>query len=218
MPDALGRNFNELVLRDELKALLKGKNGRRREAQRLVGTGGAHVCDMLFLCCGNHEILVARTFADDLPFIYRNAGADEHPAALLGIEQAVAGGFARFMVDDGTMLALLNVSLVRLIPVENVAHHAVAARVRQKFAAVAHEPAGRDEEQQADAAFGFGDLSCSSALREPSFSITGTDIFLRHVDRQLLDRLKERARLIALEDDLRAGNGEFVFLAGAWSQ
>ena len=46
---ALGRNLEQLVVREELQALLQAQLARRHETQRVVRAGGAGVGQLLFL-------------------------------------------------------------------------------------------------------------------------------------------------------------------------
>ena len=57
---ALGRDLEQLVVREELQALLQTQLARRHEAQRVVGARGAGVGQLLLLADVDDDILLLR--------------------------------------------------------------------------------------------------------------------------------------------------------------
>ena len=109
------RSFAKIVLRnrsvlgvtssssssfDKLHALLEAHCRRRDEAQRVIRAGGTGVGHLLFFADVTDDIFVFSAFAHDHALIYRHTRADEQPAALLCVKQAVSRGFPRLMHDD----------------------------------------------------------------------------------------------------------------------
>lgn len=64
-PDALRRHLDELVVVDEFVGLLKGKDGRRGEAERLVRPGRR----MLVTCFFLQTLTAISSFLGDMPTI-----------------------------------------------------------------------------------------------------------------------------------------------------
>ena len=62
---ALGRDLEQLVVREELQALLQTQLARRHEAQRVVRAGGTGIGQLLFLADVDGDVLLLRRHADD---------------------------------------------------------------------------------------------------------------------------------------------------------
>ena len=73
----VGRDFDQLVVVDELQRLLERHADRRREQEVLVGAGGADVGELLGLERVHHQIVVARVDADDHALVHLVAVPDE---------------------------------------------------------------------------------------------------------------------------------------------
>ena len=82
----LRRDFQELIVRDELHALFEGEDGRRDEAERFVRAGGAGVGQVLRLADVADDVFCPAALADDHAFVHVDAGADEEGAAVLRVE------------------------------------------------------------------------------------------------------------------------------------
>ena len=123
---ALGRDLEQLVVRNEFQRRFDRHLARRDQAQRVVRAGGAHVGELLFLAHVDRHIVSARVLSNDHALVHLCAWADEQRAALLCIEQSVAYGFAGFEGDQRTGGALGDLALVRLIAVENRGQDAFA--------------------------------------------------------------------------------------------
>src|SRR5690349_13368245 len=59
------RDFNELIFGDEFDRLLKIEGLDRHETNGFIGTGRAHVGELLFTHCVYVEVVVAGVLADD---------------------------------------------------------------------------------------------------------------------------------------------------------
>src|SRR5215510_13625760 len=88
------RDLQQFVLADPLEALLEVHDARRRELDALVGRGGAHVGELLFLRDVHVQVVVAGVLADDLALVDRLPGRHEHRAARLEVVDGVAGRLA----------------------------------------------------------------------------------------------------------------------------
>src|SRR4029453_19203875 len=87
------------------------------------------------------EIAVAAVLPHDLPLVHRLARShEEHPARLKVID-GVGGGASPAVRDEGAVGALGNVALPLRVAVEEMVEEPGAPRVREKFRAVADEPA-----------------------------------------------------------------------------
>ena len=92
---ALGGDLQQLVVVDELQALLQGEGVHGDQAHRVLGGGGvAHVGDVLLLADVDGQIHVVGVLAADHAHVDLLARADEERAALLGVEEAIGGGGA----------------------------------------------------------------------------------------------------------------------------
>ena len=107
----VGRDFEKLVIGEELKALLKAHLAGRHKAQGFVGAGGAHIGQLLFLADVDGHVLIAVAQANNHAGVDLGAGSDEHGATLLGSAQAVGNGFTGFMGNEGTYQTALNLTL-----------------------------------------------------------------------------------------------------------
>ena len=112
--DALRGYLDKLIVGDKLHALLQAHGNGRRKAQRLVRARSAHVGNVLFLADVYDDILVARAFTHDLPFINGYAGTYEQSAALLRVKESIAAGIAGFVANERAALTFLNIALIRL--------------------------------------------------------------------------------------------------------
>ena len=167
---------------------------------------------MLLLADVDHDVVRTRAFADDLALVHRHTRADEHPTAILRVEQPIGARIARFVRDEASRLALGNLALKRLIAVEDVVHHAVAARVGHELAAVTHQTARRNQKLQPRAGIAERRHIGHLRLAHAELFHDRADVLLRHVDRQFLDRLGHDAVFILVQNDLRTGHRKFIAL------
>ena len=93
-----------------------------------------------------------------------------------------------------------------------MAHYAVAPCVGQKLTAIAHQSARRYIENQANTSLVFVNHVVQNSAPRSEFFHNRAHVFLRDVDCQLLDGLKQMPLLVALHYYFRAGNCKFEVL------
>ena len=141
------------------------------------------------------------------------AGSDEHLAAFLGPEQAICNSCTGLECDQGTGLAVGNLTLERRIAVENGIHDAISLGIRHEISAVADEAAGRDHEGQAGVISLQGShidqfaLALSQLLDDIARKLFGD------IDDALLDGLKPLSFFIIMIDDLCLADRKLISFA-----
>ena len=99
---------------------------------------------MLGLADIQFDVLRLCALADDHTGIYLFARSDEQGAAVLCVEEAISNRFAGFKCDQRSLAAVLQVSLVRAIAVEDCIHDTISLCISHKIATVADQSTGRD--------------------------------------------------------------------------
>lgn len=94
--DALRRNFYEFVVVDPFQGFFQAHFLRRREAECFIRCGGTGVGQVFLLARVDVDVDVAVAFAYDLAKIDFFTRFDEHRAAVLQVEDAIARRRARF--------------------------------------------------------------------------------------------------------------------------
>ena len=186
--DGLGRDLEQLVVGEELKALLQTHLLGRDEAQGVVRAGGAHIRQLLLLADVDRDVLLLGGLADDHTLVHIDARADEQHAALLRVEEAVGNGRARFGGDERAGAAAGKLALVGRVGIKHARHDALALGVGKELVAVAEEAARGDEEFELHAAADGRHLG-EVALAGAELFDDRADIVLRHVAHKALDRL-----------------------------
>ena len=141
------------------------------------------------------------------------AGADQHPATLLEVEEGIAQHLALAVGDHGAVAPRGDAAGIGgAIVVEDVVLEASAGGQGHELGLEADEAAGGDLIVQAHPALAIGDhvLELAAALAQGLHD--GTLAGLLHVDGELLIGLADDAIHLA-EDDLGAGDGQLVALA-----
>ena len=209
----LRSNLQKLVGIDVLNCLLEAHDLRRNKAESLVARGGTRVGQVLRLADIDFNVLGLTGFSDDHAGVHLFTGADEENAALLCVEQTVGDSLAAFEGNQRALLAVGDVSLVRLIAGKNGVHNAVALGVGHELSAVADQSAGRNVELKTGvAAVGLSHGNqLALSLAENLNDVSGE--LIRNVDDALFHRLQLLAVLVVLVDDLCLGNCEFIALA-----
>ena len=141
----LRRHFHQFVVADELDGLLQIQDARRDQADGFVGGRSAHVGQLLFLDDVDVEVGIAGVLADDHAFVDFRAGRDENLAALLEVEDRVAGGLAGAVGHQRAGGPRRDVALPLDVAVEQRVHDGGAARVGEDFAAQADQAARRND-------------------------------------------------------------------------
>ncbi len=95
--------------------------------------------------------------ADDHAFVQLFAGADEHAAAFLQVEQGVGYGFSLLIAHEHAVVAVGDIALDRGEAVENMADQPVAAGECHELALETDQAAGRDAILQARTAIAVDD-------------------------------------------------------------
>ena len=191
---ALGRDLEQLVVREELQTLLQTQLARRHEAQRVVRAGGAGIGQLLFLADVDGDILLLRRHADDHAGIHGHARADEQLAALLRIVQAVGDALAGLERDERAGIAAAEVALVRGVAVKDGGHDALALRVGHELVAVAEQAARRHEKLQPRA--------LADGLHLLQLTLAGAELFDHGADRigrDVRDEALDRLALLAVD-------------------
>ena len=187
-PQALGRDLQQLVVRQKLQALLQAHLPGRHQTQRIVGAGGAHIGHLLFLAHVDRDILLLGGDAHDHALVHRHARPDEQRTALLGIEQTVAHALARLEGHEGAGVPAGQVALVGGVAVKHAGHDALAAGVGHELVAIAKQAAAGNEELDLHAAAHRSHLqhirlAAAQLLDDRAHALAG------HVHHQTLDGL-----------------------------
>ena len=139
--EIFGCHLKKLICVNKVKSLLKAKDSWRCQAQRLIGTGGTRVGKLFFLTYIELNILTFSILTDHHARVNLFAGTDKQGAAFLCVVEPVSDCLACFKCDEGTLLAVLDIPLVRPVSVEYRIQNTVALGVCHKFTAVANQPA-----------------------------------------------------------------------------
>ena len=141
------------------------------------------------------------------------AGADEELAALLGIEETVSDCGPCFKGDQGSLLAVSDISLVGRVLVKDRIHYAVALGIGEEIASVSDQAAGRNRELKSriTAVYDAHIEKFALALAELLDYVAGK--FLGNIDKAGLHRLEELSVFVSLIDDFCLTDREFITFA-----
>ena len=144
----LGGDLQQLVVRQELQALLQAQDPMGHQAQGLVAAAGPHIGQLLLLADVDGDVLLLGADANHHAGVDRNACADEQRAPLLGVEEAVGNGLAGLEGDEAAGVPAAQVALVGGVAVKDGGHDALAPGIGQKLVAVAEEAPGGNQKLQ----------------------------------------------------------------------
>ena len=173
----------------------------------------AHVGELLFLDDVHVQIGIARVLADDHAFVDFRAGRHEDLAALLQIEDRVAGGLARAVGDQRPGGTRGNIALPLDVAVEQRVHDGGAARIGQHLAAQPDQAARRHMELQAHAAGAVIDHLVHLALARAELFDHHADEVLRAVDDQHVPCGSLQLAVDGLGQDLGLAHRQLVAFA-----
>ena len=146
-PNVVRRHLDEFVAGDVIDRLLKGEFARRSEDDVLIAARSADVGELLGFGRIHDEIVVARVFPDNHPFIHFIARLDKERAALLEIEEAVTVGFAEIAGDHHAAQTADDIPFPRSECLKDGSEDSKTRGAGEEIVAIAHESAGRDEER-----------------------------------------------------------------------
>ena len=124
----LGGNLHVFVLLDVFQCLFEGEDDGGHDACLVVGTGSAHIGELLGFSHVHHEVVVVDVFAHHLSGIDFVLRVDEEAATVLQVVDGVGKGRAGFERNHGAVLPAGDVALVRLVVLEAVGHDGFALR------------------------------------------------------------------------------------------
>ena len=148
------------------------KTLRRNQPDGFIRSGRAHVGQLLFLDDVHVQVAVAGILADDHAFVNFGRGRNEDHAALLQIEDGVAGRHAGTVRHQRPGRAHRDVALPFDVAVEQRVHDRRALGVGQHLAAQADQPARGNMKLQTHAAGAVVHHLGHLALALPIFSMT----------------------------------------------
>src|SRR6267142_165556 len=188
-PDRLRCHLDQFVVLDIGQRLFQRHLDRRGQAHRFVLRSGADVGELLALEDVDLEIVVAGVLTDDHALVNLAAGLDHHRAAILQFEHRIGHGLALIVGDQDAVAAALDIALVRRIVVEQTVHDGGAAGVRQQFALIADQAAGRRVEHQPLPVTAGGTHLNQLGLAFAHLLHDDAGMLLVDVDHDFLDRL-----------------------------
>src|SRR5262249_7843945 len=129
----------------ELECLFEREHTGRDQPHELLGGGGSDVGQLLRLRGVYVEVVVAGVLADDHSLVELVAGGDEERAALLQIEDRVAGRLSAAVGDEAAGRSRPQFAVPRLPRLQHVVGEAGPARLGQELGSEADQPPGGDE-------------------------------------------------------------------------
>src|SRR5580765_6374827 len=134
-------DLQQLVLADPFESLLERQLAGRQEMNAFLGGGGAHVGELLLADDVDVDVFFPRVLAHDHALVDALARLDEDLASVLHLLDRVGGRLAGAVGYQRARHAVGDLSLPRLVAVEQMIQQAGAAGVGQELAAKADQPA-----------------------------------------------------------------------------
>ena len=188
--DRLRCHFHQFVVLDIGQRLFQCHADRRGQAHGLVLAGSADVGQLLALQHVDFKIVFAVMLADDHALIDLPAGLDHHRAAVFEVPQRIGHGFTRFIGNQHTVAAALNIALVRRIGMEQAVHDRGATGIGQQFAEIADQTTGRGVKHQTQAIAARRTHFDHFGAAFGHFLHDNAGMFFIHVDHDFFDRLQ----------------------------
>ena len=148
----LGRDFNKFVVLDEFNAVFQRQLDRWRNLDRVFLAGNTEVGQLLGTCGVDHQIVVTAVDTHNHAFVDGIVGTHKHSATIIQLAQRVSENFPGIHRNQHAVLAPADVTLVRLVAIEDVGNQARAARQVQEFIGKSDQATRRDAVLQAHAA------------------------------------------------------------------
>ena len=159
-----------------------------RQGQRLVGTGGANVGELLALGRIDRKIVAATVQANDLPLVHIDVGLDKHTTPVLQVEQGKTQGLALHHGHQHTITALRDFSvLYRSIVIEHVGQDAGAGGHGEKHGAETYQATSRDNKLQPNPALAVRHHICQLCPAQTQLFHHRALVLLLAIDNQLLE-------------------------------
>ena len=150
---------------------------------------------------------------DDHTGVNLFTGSDKQCTALLCIEQTVGDGLACLECDQGALLAVLDIALVRRIAVKYSVHDTVALGVGHELTTVSDQTAGQES------GIPGGSCRCGRGSCSDQFALSLAELFdnvsgklFRNIDIYLLHRLELVTLFIIMVQNLRLADCKLIAL------
>ena len=209
-PDVLRRHLEQLVIGEEVEALLERHLGGGCEPDHDVGVGGAHVGLLLLLADVDRHIARPLLDAHDHPLVDLLARLDEGEATLLRVGESEGENVSRAGRHHRAVALLPEVARPGTVAEEQRAHDPGAAGDRQEGVPEADQATGRDCVVEPDAGLCIGDLDHLAAAPAEGLA-DRAQVLLGDVDGEVLEWFHKLA-VDLLGDDLGTGDLELVAL------
>src|SRR5665213_1323285 len=160
----------------------------------------------------DRNVILARVFAHDHAPVNFLARLDHEPSAFLHHVQGVSHRFAVLHADQRTVFARRNIAAIGSVFVEQMAHHAEAARHVDQVCFQADQAAHRDESLDSDAVAMVVHVDNLGFAAGKIFH-GGAHGFLGNFQKKFFDRFELPAVIIFAVNDFGTGDEHFVAFA-----
>ena len=144
----LGSYLQQFIGIDELQTLLQAHLSGSGQTQGFVRTGSTGIAQVLGLANVYFYVIGLAVLTDYHTGIYLLAGTDKQSTALLGIEQTIGNAVTGLKCDQGTILTVGNISLVRTVTIEDLVHDTVTLGIGHELTTITDQATGRDGKLQ----------------------------------------------------------------------
>ena len=189
-PDGLRCHFHKLFVANPLNGLFERMNVRRLEADCLIGTGRAHVCELFRLADVDGHVVLAGVLSHHHPFVHLRSGCDKEHRSFLELPHPVGDGLAGFHGHQGAFGPVCEIAFVWFVPVKVVMEDAGTLGLCHELPAEADQPACRHNELKAGVRVAAQDIPHLAAAASEVFD-RDAHKFIRHIDDDMLHWLGE---------------------------